>query len=52
MKNHGVPQELIDREFEVNTRYALAQPAIFGTATCVDLDALSHVLNWQVLQAA
>ena len=21
MKNHGVPQELIDREFEVNTRY-------------------------------
>ncbi len=21
VKNHGVPQELIDREFEVNTRY-------------------------------
>lgn len=21
MKNHGVPQEVIDREFEVNTRY-------------------------------
>ena len=26
VKNHGVPQELIDREFEVNKGYATLNP--------------------------